>query len=519
RNHRQPGLGRVPSCDGSEGQRTAEPGENRRDVENQNDGAITQNGSAADQVAGNDFSGEGFDDQFFFADEAVHNETKALFGKTDDDHEIFCFFGARGLDRVNAIKLIEADEGEDLIAQAKDFALVHFVNFLILDASNFDDGGQRNGEQATPDTEEQGLDASQGQGDTKLNAGAESLGGSNVHGAFEAVEDGAHDVHAYTTSGNFSDFRGGAEARFEDEVKGVLVADAIGVVGFDEAVANGVLANEIEVHAAAIVANFDNDLSALMVSLERDGAARGFAGAEAHVGGFDTMINGVADQVGERLGERVKNPFVQVGVFAGNFQGDVFAAEFGDIADNPGEAAEQLFDRNHADFEDALVQFVENTRLESQGFGKFHPNGVSRVMYVELGEGAMEHGFADDELTDEVHDCIDAGGIHTKRAFGDSGYRGRTGCLIRRCGLGVLGSSGRDFRGLGFEDVAEKFVFGGFGVLSGLNANVGNDRGNPTTVRDMLDGMLAGNGGFDNFDGSGGEIIFGPESNDRAASV
>src|SRR5208337_3357973 len=135
RNHRQPGLGRVPSCDGSEGQRTAEPGENRRDVENQNDGAITQNGSAADQVAGNDFSGEGFDDQFFFADEAVHNETKALFGKTDDDHEIFCFFGARGLDRVNAIKLIEADEGEDLIAQAKDFALVHFVNFLMLEPS------------------------------------------------------------------------------------------------------------------------------------------------------------------------------------------------------------------------------------------------------------------------------------------------------------------------------------------------------------------------------------------------
>ena len=50
---------------------------------------------------------------------------------------------------MDAIELTEADERENLIAQAKDLALIDFVNLLILDASDLDDGGKRNGEEAS----------------------------------------------------------------------------------------------------------------------------------------------------------------------------------------------------------------------------------------------------------------------------------------------------------------------------------------------------------------------------------
>ena len=39
---------------------------------------------------------------------------------------------------------------------------------------------------------------------------------ADVNGAFEAIEDGADDVHADAATRNFGDFAGGAEAGLED---------------------------------------------------------------------------------------------------------------------------------------------------------------------------------------------------------------------------------------------------------------------------------------------------------------
>ena len=154
-----------------------------------------------------------------------------------------------------------------------------------------------------------------------------------------------------------------------------------------------------------------------MVGVERDGAAGGFAGAEAFVGRLDAVIDGVADEVRERLGERVEDAFVEIGVFAGDFEGDVFAAEFGDVANDAREAAEKLLDGHHADFEDALVQFVEDTGLEGEGFGELAAHGIAGVLDVEFRERAVQHGFADDEFADEIHDGVDACGVDAEGAF------------------------------------------------------------------------------------------------------
>jgi hypothetical protein len=47
---------------------------------------------------------------------------------------------------------------------------------------------------------------------------------------------------------------------------------------------------------------------------------------------------------------------------------------------------------------------------------------------VKFGEAAMQHGLADDQLTDQVHDGVDARGIYAQSAFGNRGG-GRTGRL------------------------------------------------------------------------------------------
>src|SRR5215467_10689856 len=102
-----------------------------------------------------------------------------------------------------------------------------------------------------------------------------------------------------------------------------------------------------------------------MVRVEIKGAARGFTGRDTVFGAFDAVINSVAHDVHQRFGERVENALVEIGVLTGEVERDVFAASLRDIANEAREATEELLNRNHANFEHALVQLIEDTRLKS----------------------------------------------------------------------------------------------------------------------------------------------------------
>src|SRR5260370_23050799 len=88
RNHQRREHECVHSCDGSQGGRTNQAREDRGNIQDKNNGAVTENGSAADQVGGNDFAGQGLDDEFFLADEAIHQEAKTFFRGANDDDEM-----------------------------------------------------------------------------------------------------------------------------------------------------------------------------------------------------------------------------------------------------------------------------------------------------------------------------------------------------------------------------------------------------------------------------------------------
>jgi len=103
-------------------------------------------------------------------------------------------------------------------ADAEDFALVYAMDVSLRDARDFHHRGQRHGEQAARNAEQQRLNAGQRQRHTQLDGGAAAFAGRNVNGAFQVVEDGADHVHAYAAAGNFGDFRSGAEARLENEI-------------------------------------------------------------------------------------------------------------------------------------------------------------------------------------------------------------------------------------------------------------------------------------------------------------
>ena len=171
-----------------------------------------------------------------------------------------------------------------------------------------------------------------------------------MNAALEAVHHGSNNVHADAAARNFRDFSGGAEAGLENQVERVLVAHAFGFFRLDNSFFDRVGANQREIYSAAVITDFDHHLSALMIGVQINGAARGLCGSEALFGRAYAVIHGVSNQVHQRLGEGIQNAFIEVGVLPGNFQRDVFPALLGDVANNARKAPEELLDRHHANF-------------------------------------------------------------------------------------------------------------------------------------------------------------------------
>src|SRR5437660_7253511 len=137
-----------------------------------------------------------------------------------------------------------------------------------------------------------------------------------MYSSLEAVENSSNDIHTDATARNFRYFRSSAEARFENKIEGFLIGQTLGLFGFNDSFFNGVGAQLSGVHATAIIANFNDHLRALVISVEVDGATRGLSNCKALVGRLDTMIHGVADEVHERFSKRVKNALVEIRVLA-----------------------------------------------------------------------------------------------------------------------------------------------------------------------------------------------------------
>src|SRR5215831_714167 len=197
---------------------------------------------------------------------------------------------------------MQTHQRENLVAEAQNFALIHSVNFLVSDARNFNDGGEWNGKEAAADPEKQRLNASESQRDAKLESGAAAFLRADVDRSLETIHYRAHDVHADAAAGNFGDFYGSAEARLKNQIEGVLFAHALRFFRFDDAFLHGARANKREIDAPAIVTNFDHNLGALMIGIEINGATSWLSSCKALLGRANAVIDGVSNEMHQRLG-------------------------------------------------------------------------------------------------------------------------------------------------------------------------------------------------------------------------
>ncbi len=145
------------------------------------------------------------------------------------------------------------------------------------------------------------------------------------------------------------------------------------------------------------------------------------------------MIDGIADHVGNGIGQFFDDGLVHFGLIAGGHEPHFPPELGGNVPDEPRHARENRADRLHADRHHAFLQL---SCLGREFFAALGPLAALAAIGHLLGE----HGLGDDEFADHVHQPVDAAEVHADGgcAFGGgsagAGMDGRGSLVCRWAG-------------------------------------------------------------------------------------
>src|SRR5580692_5101193 len=375
--------------------------------------AIAQNRRATDQIGLRGLFVQRFDDQFLFALDCVHQQPKLALAHRHYEHEDFLWPAVRPL----FWRTPQASYRQDRVAQLQNFAVINLMDVGLMGASDLGHRIQRNGIETVLDPEEQGFDDRKCQWQLEPERRALPRPTDNVHRALEAMQDALHDVQTNAAARNFGDLVCGAESRAEDEIHNVRFAEPAGFFPFQQASFYGSRLDLLRVDAAAVVADFHDDLIALMVSLETDGSLGRLTSASALFGAFNAVSNRIPNQVRHWFGDGIQQALVQGSVLPIQNQVDLLVTLLGHVQNNAGKSPEQLLDRHHPDLHHGTLQIIQNPRLEGHGIGEAPADGFLGIAHCEFVECLLQHGFSNDQLAYEIEYGVDPLRIHPQNVL------------------------------------------------------------------------------------------------------
>ena len=165
------------------------------------------------------------------------------------------------------------------------------------------------------------------------------------------------------------------------------------------------------VEAAAVVGDADDDVAALVIGGQADGALLALAGSRALGGGLQAMVGGVAHHVGERVLDQVEHLAVELGVGAVHLQLDLLAQFAREVAHDAGQFLPGVADRLHPRLHDAFLQLGGDV-------------GEPLQRHLELGvlvaAGDLQQLVAgQDQLGDHGHQMFQRVHVDADRLVGD----------------------------------------------------------------------------------------------------
>lgn len=245
----------------------------------------------------------------------------------------------------------------------------------------------------------------------------------DVDGAADRLDVRLHHVHADTATGHARHLGGRGESGLEDALQHPLVGERLGRRGVDEPTCHRLRADGFDGDAGAIVLHLDRDLPALVEGPEPESAGPWLAGRLADFGSLDPMVDGIANQVRERIANPLHERPIELRVGPVDDQLHLAAAGHGQVPHRPRKLVEDVLDGLHPRLDSRL--------LEGRGDGVDAVHG-SLECRVATGDApqfvAGEHQFADQIQNRGEQPHIDA----DRRV--DRGGNGPRGILEDGCG-------------------------------------------------------------------------------------
>ncbi len=167
------------------------------------------------------------------------------------------------------------------------------------------------------------------------------------------------------------------------------------------------LADPGDVDAAAVVLDFDHDPVALPCGAQTDRRGWGLARGPAFVGAFDAMIQGIAQDMEQRLGDCLDDALVGLRGGALDHQPHRLADRRGHLAGEAREALKGVMKRKDTETEHRLLQLgdqpLKQQVLVLQGYGK-----LARITFFLSALRGMADGvLGNQQLTGQPDQSLD----------------------------------------------------------------------------------------------------------------
>jgi hypothetical protein len=244
--------------------------------------------------------------------------------------------------------------------------------------------------------------------------GAGADGALNIDRPSDAFDVRSHHVHSDASAGDVRHRCRCGEPRPEDQRNDVAIAALRCLFARQEALLDRLATDDRRVDARTVVADLHQDLAAFVACRQRHDAFGRLAGSDASLGGFEAVVDGVADQVGQRVADRFEQGLVEFRVAPDHLQSSRLSARCGEVANDPRELVPHILDRLHTCLHHVLLQLTGD-QIESLA------GGDERRVLLRLGVAqdliARQHEFADavHQVVEQRH--VDSDGLGNGVAF------------------------------------------------------------------------------------------------------
>ncbi len=195
---------------------------------------------------------------------------------------------------------------------------------------------------------------------------------------------------------------------------------------------DGLRGHRVGVDALAVVDHLDDHLAARVVGTQPEETLSRLAGRDPVGRRLDPVIDRVADQVRQRVLDRLEQAAVELGVAADHVEAHLPAARRSEVAHHPRHLGPHVLDGLHARLHDALLQLRGDQAEPLRG-----PCEVD----VTVGGQPGDRVAGQHELADLAHQRVEQVEVHPDRGLGGRPAR-VLGVRARRL-IGSAGSCGR----------------------------------------------------------------------------